>query len=1424
MATIGNITVPAPSASGTFPLVSDWGFGRARSPQVVTHSFGSANNKIEQRFYLGNGLTRYTFRRAGLTNSQRQSLQDFWEARQGAYQPFTYNVPNEDGSGTTATTVRFDVAPLSFEHLSNAICSTGVTLIEVPSSIPSYSVSSTVERFPSGALETALLAQAQTIIPLIKITVAEAGASPAYPLIYLSDRACTVGGQSYEPRLLRWDGISQVMVAYAQATADQATFVFGNADKVMRDLASDPTNGTDLRRAQIEFSLYHVGSQIKLDLWTGEVIDWRYDSGPEFQLIASDGIYELGLDYPPRDIRRDCWKEFDDGVNCPYTAQGSGGDADTCDKSFDPLKVGSLPVLPHGDYPVGAQVLLTADGRKYSNVSETWTDIGEALGCGSHSMETYFGGIVVKPQAIRIKDNTTGLWGMGRNLITSVSMAGESVYGRPLQEIYTDEGMAVTCQVAAGREEGEFYDFLGIVGAGPLGAYVIDGLKHRVDGQAPHGPLPLGLRRSLGHDPVQDNDPDADSDEFGLGQGTPTTYPDATKAAGVAFIELRRSDKEGRQLTRTDEHSMTAWVLAGLGGWVWDAAGDRSATTTLTNPVWIAVNMLLKAKGLFGDPSDAGSIAEADQEAVFDWEAAESAAGICNDLVDKIIGTGTETQFKFSGVLADRRPLRDWLRNILVNCVGYFVQSNGKLKIGTRVNSSTVQAFTEGNIIYGSLQLSRHAPAYNHLTVNFANSLYEWKPDSIGFGDIDHAKIIGGGVPQWNKSQLNLSGVSGRSQAARIQITRLREELGGYNAAQWKAARDATWQTTILALAVEPGAVVSITDDEVPGGVAEFRVQRWTLNSDYSITLDGTPSTDEMYDYIVGPKPEDVEPDPVPAERIDDVLPIQPWFPYKEQPDAADPLLDETDWQFWLGQIYEDGADGTPTAKLRIEGAFPITQHVTQSAPRVGTYSIADTGGTIPSGSFVTLFLVATDADGKPSRNSQPTAILCDIGTATNKIVLSDITWPDGTTGYRLYASYDHHLVSLQASGAQASSLELTAIDNERTQGPPQEDLKTLRVRVKEGFHTGVVGIAITEVATGEIRVEGLNWVTDEWAGRQVAVVADESDGSAPVWNFLVSANDSDTLTVSPDPYALGVHPNDVLIIRTKPDVFSTTTIGDSKFINSQFPDGANVDEEIGRLVRIIDGTGVGQVRRIISNTSTVMTIEGEWETTPDATSIFIIEQAAWEYEADVRDLTNSIEDGIISFDVPIANLIGKTMIVEVATVSRHGQEPQRKYNAWRGIYLYGKYGGTRYPAVFGTDGPLIIDTDVGYRRPIFEYEEGIPLTCKVVAKTIISQAIFDIQYSSDEGATWASIFWEGGATVNEFKPTLDVGSDVVVMVTGFDPDIEFAPGDWLRQDLIQGAGEDAVIVVEFGVPYGLEGELDFSDPMQSGEKIVVLI
>ena len=803
---IGNIAVPEIVPSGVFPLTPDYPLEVRRDHEVVVHQFGSGNAKVEQRILLGTGARRFTIRKQWMRDAERIALRNFWETKYGPYGAFTYNAPNENGLGTTPVICRFANEPLSWEMVADWACSLGVTLIEIPQTSPSYPLDQTVNRFPPAALQTALLSQVQEIIPLVRIQPLQ----PDYPAIHVSDRRCTIGGQLYQARLVEFDGISQSI----GNESDEAQFTFGNADRVMRNLAND----VDLFRAEIAFSLFHVGTGIKLDLWKGNIVNWTCDSGPEFRVTAADGLYELNLPYPTRKISRTCWKRFNDGQACPFASQGAldlvnfpEADPTRCDKGFD-----------------------------------------TSNGCRAHGMNDYYGGIMAKPQGVRIKDNSTGVWGFGRSTLTSVSLVADSIYDQVLPEIYTDSPMPVNAKIASGRDESDFYAAVGIVGEGPLGAY---GTGHKLDGQYHHGyPGSLGLMTSLG--------PDPNSTTFGF-----DTDAGPERVAGTAFLMIRRSDAKGLQLSRLSEHAMEAVVAQGLSGWVWTSPGVRVYGPPLTNPIWIAVNMLLRARGL-----RLGAGATTEQldfaETLFDVDAAIAAAAICDEQVSKLVGTGTETQFKFRGVLQEEKPLRDWLQEVLMNCLGYYTFSNGKLKLGVRVNSSAVEAFTEGNILFRNLQLAPLRPAFNHLTANFADEDFEFVANSISLYDIDHATLVAGGAgPLFLKSTLNLSGTASKSQAARIITVRLREELGGITPEEWKRARQISFRTTVLALNTEPGMVCSMTHPDMPGGQGEFRVTGWRLNRDYSIDIQGRATTDSMYDLVAGPKPADVVPEP-PAEEV----------------------------------------------------------------------------------------------------------------------------------------------------------------------------------------------------------------------------------------------------------------------------------------------------------------------------------------------------------------------------------------------------------------------------------------------------------------------------------------------------------------------------------------------------------------------------
>jgi hypothetical protein len=69
-------------------------------------------------------------------------------------------------------------------------------------------------------------------------------------------------------------------------------------------------------------------------------------------------------------------------------------------------------------------------------------------------------------------------------------------------------------------------------------------------------------------------------------------------------------------------------------------------------------------------------------------------------------------------------------------------------------------------------------------------------------------------------------------------------------------------------------------------------------------------------------------------------------------------------------------------------------------------------------------------------------------------------------------------------------------------------------------------------------------------------------------------------------------------------------TAGGPNFIDDAAGTYRN-DQLQGQLLVIVNGTGAGQIRRIVSNTATRLVVEPDFETAPDATSIYRIDETS---------------------------------------------------------------------------------------------------------------------------------------------------------------------------------------------------------------------
>ncbi len=431
---IGAVPIPTIAVSSTpwpISLPIEFGFINLTQPRVVVHQFGAGNAKREQRFYLGPNPRRWTLN-FELSETQRDDLRNFWEVMNGPVTPFTIVLPKDNAGTTESVTVHFAAEPLVTDFGIGDVSKVTINLEEIyTGSGPTYPVNTTLQRFPDSTLATALTSQTQSLIPLVHIR--PTAYQPGNPLdnIYLSDRRCTVGNQLYLPRLLAWDGISQTAVGVpgSSGSSDTVTFTFGNADRVMRKLADSVL----LTAARVEFSVYHVQSGILLQLWAGQVLPggFQFGVGPTFTLQCGDIISSPFCILPQKLIDRSCWIAYNNGLDCPFSTASTGmdfahfpnADANDCDRGYD------------------------SDN-----------------GCLAHGMSPYYGGVIAVPQGIRIADNSTGFFGIGRNTISSVSLVSDSVYGQPIPIVFTDIEMPVKCLTVAGRNEGSgngsFYEAL----------------------------------------------------------------------------------------------------------------------------------------------------------------------------------------------------------------------------------------------------------------------------------------------------------------------------------------------------------------------------------------------------------------------------------------------------------------------------------------------------------------------------------------------------------------------------------------------------------------------------------------------------------------------------------------------------------------------------------------------------------------------------------------------------------------------------------------------------------------------------------------------------------------------------------------------------------------------------------------------------
>lgn len=438
--------------------------------------------------------------------------------------------------------------------------------------------------------------------------------------------------------------------------------------------------------------------------------------------------------------------------------------------------------------------------------------------------------------------------------------------------------------------------------------------------------------------------------------------------------------------------------------------------------------------------------------------------------------------------------------------------------------------------------------------------------------------------------------------------------------------------------------------------------------------------------------------DPAPFQRNPQLTgragPPYPWRPGKavwSEFDALFPSL--TGFNVYLDTT-------TSPTSVQIAGNLPVNVSPAGFAPQIPFEgATANTGGSIPPGTY----LVALGASAAGPVTPRFVHVVVPAGTSTNTIIVSGAVWQAaasqptpfvGMSSMLMYAApawtgsvpdaFGNNTTFTITSLAPSMPYPGTGTQYPDAPGLPDPIFNSLLFQGKDIIHGGVWGAAATSKTidlvhnTISLTFAGAAWSVNQWRNYVVSSYADDN----PVRGFdadqnrnsIVVSNTANTLVFSiAGSNGDGPQVGEVVVMRAAAKSITATTIGDPNFVNSYAALGLSAGAEVGNLIRIIAGTGAGQPPILIqSNTTTVFTLASPWLVTPDSTSVYIIEAAAWRYFLPTGSLVN---DGtgagaFISAWLPITNLLGGSILIEGITLDSAGNWSIERYAPLRELYV----------------------------------------------------------------------------------------------------------------------------------------------------------
>jgi hypothetical protein len=570
--------------------------------------------------------------------------------------------------------------------------------------------------------------------------------------------------------------------------------------------------------------------------------------------------------------------------------------------------------------------------------------------------------------------------------------------------------------------------------------------------------------------------------------------------------------------------------------------------------------------------------------------------------------------------------------------------------------------------------------------------------DTVLVGDVE-AVARSGRIIQ---SSFTAIGFPNYDQANRVLNTYMAEQFRGNFYGGPGATLRVTIQSTVRVVHLNSGDIVALTYQRLAWSMVPMRIMSITPAADFeTATIELQYHDDGWYQDDYGQSTDPLYSSTGGLNVLSQVFPY-PWQPNWIGNVACDQMYGEGMgvnhfMAFAIQAAPQNTADGIAVSAVTISGLMPQNVAFSVQPPLIDPVgATATTGGSIAGGFTYYIYLAGYNGTNWGPCARLPCVVNVPSGTETNTITIQIQYYPPGTTGVQVYIGTAPNYLVLAATYAGTTPSSVTLTSQQSTgQGPVDLMLKSLEVRAKQVPIPGRWMLTVVSTTSTTILVTGTDLLQGTDSSTWAAGALDGADMICASAYIVSAAVPFLSLHIASSSAPSGSQIDLTIDMSSGSTDLTTLPLSSNVFFAMQGPSAATVNtmtiqggitsspgllaKAVGNYLRIIDGTGrLNQPVLIITAdyTTGIITFASPLTTVPDASTRWIIENAAWEATSAAKQVSNSAPATSLStLNCALTNYSNVFWYVEVLSLSANGIESIDIYNPYRFLYTPGYAG-----------------------------------------------------------------------------------------------------------------------------------------------------